>query len=146
MRPRSAVSAVHAETATAAACSNVTLAGLGTSVFALQTASSANVPSPAPNTSSPGRSVVTSAPTDSTTPATSIPITFARGLGSPKKRRPSKGRPVMTCHAPWSTPAARTRTSTSRARGTGVSTSRNSRPSGPQYSSRAIAFMVIPPF
>jgi hypothetical protein len=84
--PRSAAHAVHADTGTAAACSNVTFAGLCTIVFA--GAYSANEPRATPKTSSPGLKSVTRAPTDSTTPATSIPGTGLRGFRGPNARRP----------------------------------------------------------
>jgi hypothetical protein len=83
---RTATSAVGPEMGTAAACSNVTFAGLGTSLFALATAYSAKAPSDistTPTTSSPGRKPVTPAPTAATRPATSRPRTRVRGARMP---------------------------------------------------------------
>src|SRR5215469_2488556 len=64
---------------------------------------------------SPGLTVVTSAPTASTTPAPSWPSTIGRSSG----KRPS---PSTTCRSLWHTPVATVRTSTSRPQGLSIST------------------------
>src|SRR5215471_147672 len=64
---------------------------------------------------SPGLSVVTSAPTASTTPAPSWPRTIGRSSG----KRPS---PSTTWRSLWHTPVATVRTSTSRPQGWSMST------------------------
>ncbi len=68
---------------TAAACTTVRFFGLGASLSARARTYSAKVPSPTPNTSSPGRRVVTPAPTASTRPATSRPRTRFLGARTP---------------------------------------------------------------
>ena len=75
--------AVKPEMATTAACSKVRFAGLGASLFSGARAYSAYEPLPMPNTSSPGWNLVTSLPTASTTPATSVPGTGFLGARSP---------------------------------------------------------------
>src|SRR5271169_1372769 len=64
---------------------------------------------------SPGLTVVTSAPTASTTPAPSWPSTIGRSSG----KRPI---PSTTCRSLWHTPVATVRTSTSRPHGLSTST------------------------
>ena len=64
---------------------------------------------------SPGLTVVTSAPTASTTPAPSCPSTIGRSSG----KRPI---PSTTCRSLWHTPVATVRTSTSRPHGLSTST------------------------
>src|SRR5277367_2542395 len=64
---------------------------------------------------SPGLTVVTSAPTASTTPAPSWPSTIGRSSGN----RPI---PSTTCRSLWHTPVATVRTSTSRPHGWSTST------------------------
>ena len=80
---RRAWSAVVPEMPTAAACSKLRFAGFGASLASGARAYSANVPVPTPKTSSPGWNRVTSLPTASTTPATSIPGTGFLGARSP---------------------------------------------------------------
>ncbi len=75
--------AVVAAMGSAAACSNVRLAGFGTTLSCAAHAYSAKAPRTKPNTSSPGRSPRTFAPTVSTTPAASLPATGIFGLVSP---------------------------------------------------------------
>src|SRR6266508_3824878 len=72
--------AASPETATTAACSKLIPAGLWTSLSSLAAAYSAKEPRAMPNTSSPGRNLVTPDPTSTTVPATSSPGTrcFAR--------------------------------------------------------------------
>ena len=80
---------------------------------------SAKAPSPVPNTSSPARNR-RRRPTASTWPATARPRMRVFGR-SPNPRRTGRyGRPVIRCQTPWSTPAARTRISTSSSPGTGA--------------------------
>src|SRR5581483_3686117 len=106
---------------TTAACSKVTLSGLDTSRSARAATYSANAPRQVPNTSSPGRKVVTRAPTASTRLATSQPRSGFLGARTPKPaRRIAYGVPVSRCQTPWSTPAATTRSSTSPSPATGV--------------------------
>ena len=81
---RTACSAVVAEIGRAAAWTAVRPAGRGATFFSLATAYSANVPSPMPNTSSPGRTVVTPSPTASTRPANSRPRTGLLGRAQPE--------------------------------------------------------------
>src|SRR6058998_1715019 len=64
---------------------------------------------------SPGRTVVTSAPTASTTPEPSCPRTIRRSTG----KRPM---PSTTCRSLWQTPVAAVRTRTSRPDGLSIST------------------------
>ena len=84
---RTACSAVVAEIDRAAAWTAVRPAGRGATFFAFATAYSAKVPSPTPNTSSPGRTAVTPSPTASTRPANSRPRTGLLGVRSPKASR-----------------------------------------------------------
>jgi hypothetical protein len=75
--------AVVAASGTAAARSNVRLAGLRASASsAAQAYSPMGAPLHQPNTSSPGRNCVTSGPIASTYPATSVPRNLAFGPGS----------------------------------------------------------------
>ena len=137
---RRACRAVAADVGTTAACSNVRLAGFGASVSSCPRAYSAKAPLQAPNTSSPGRSRVTPAPTAATRPATSCPATRSFGRRSPKPiSRTRYGRPVMRCQTPGSRPAAWTSTSTSRSPTRGRSTSRSCSTSAEPYSSWTIA-------
>ena len=94
-----------------------------------------------PNTWSPGRSRVTAEPTSSTTPARSQPRIRVFGRRNPNISRAGSGCPAIRCQTPWSSPAARTRTTTSRSFTTrGFSTSPASDSfSGPPYSSWTIA-------
>ena len=75
--------AVVAAMGSAAACSNVRLAGFGATLSSAAHAYSAKAPRTKPNTSSPGCSPCTFAPTASTTPAASLPTTGIFGLVSP---------------------------------------------------------------
>src|SRR5215208_1847712 len=146
-------SAVSAATGTAAACSNVKLAGFGATMkdwnLLLRGAAtrthtySAKAPLLLPpNTSSPGRNCVTSLPTASTVPAKSTPNLLVFGLRSPTCMRATYGVPVREYHSPRFTEAARTRTSTPSSAKSGFSTSWSSRTSGDPYVLRTIAFMV----
>ncbi len=76
-------SAVMPEIAETAACSKLTFSGLCASFDSLAEAYSAKVPLPMPNTSSPTAKRVTSAPTSTTRPATSMPSTGCFGRVSP---------------------------------------------------------------
>ncbi|BAS07042.1 hypothetical protein AHiyo4_04640 [Arthrobacter sp. Hiyo4] len=117
---RTACNAVTPEMGATAASSNVRFVGFVATRSSLAQTNSAKDPSHVPNTSSPSWKRVTPAPTASTTPATSRPRTGILGFFSPKpKRRSRYGRPVIRCHTPWSTPAARTLISTSPSLGTG---------------------------
>ena len=89
-----------ADTPTAAACSNVRLAGFGTKWSSPAHAYSAKAPVHQPNTSSPGRNRVTSWPTASTVPAMSVPGTRFFGLRSPVTMRMTYGTPRMTIKSP----------------------------------------------
>ena len=71
------------EIAETPACSKLTLSGLWTSLDSFAAANSAKVPWPMPNTSSPTAKRVTSRPTWTTRPATSMPGTGFFGLVSP---------------------------------------------------------------
>ena len=85
MRPaRRLCRAASPETATAAACAKLSPAGLRTSLCSRAAAYSANEPLAMPNTSSPARNLVTSAPVATTVPATSSPGTGFFGPRSPK--------------------------------------------------------------
>src|SRR3954447_7616749 len=64
---------------------------------------------------SPARTLVTSSPTASTTPAPSWPSTIGRSVG----KRPT---PSTTCRSLWQTPVATVRTNTSRRSGLSTST------------------------
>ncbi len=111
---RRACTAVTAEVGSAAACSELTVAGLATTLSSAARAYSANDPSQAPKTSSPGLNPVTCPPTASTVPATSQPRTCCLGRRRPNPiTRTRYGRPLIRCHTLGSTPAARTRTRTS---------------------------------
>ena len=137
--------AVTPEIGTAAACSKVHAAGLATSRSTPATARSAKAPVGAvPSTSSPATSSVTPSPTAATTPASSRPSTGCFGRRTPKASRISRGSPCITCHAPRSTPAALTSSSTSPAPGTGSGRSSSRTCSVPPYSVRTIACMVPP--
>src|ERR1017187_2867176 len=129
---------------TAAASSNETLAGFSASASSDAAAYSANAPRHQPNTSSPGRSRVTPAPTASTCPATSTPRTGFFGLRSPYNGagRAMYGRPLMIAQSPGLTAAARTRTNTSWSPIAGLSISLSSRTSPEPYLSWTIAFIV----
>src|SRR6266540_2304988 len=142
---RTAWSAVTPETGTAAACSKVSLAGLGTSLSARAIANSAKEPGATPITSSPGWNVVTFAPTASTVPATSHPRTRSFGPPNPITGRAMYGCPVIRCHTSGPAPAACTRTSTSLSPTTGSSTSCSLRTSAEPYVSCTIAFIATPP-
>ena len=87
---RSARRAVSPDIGTAAASSNVSPAGFGTSWPAVAAATSAKAPACActsPKTSSPTRRPLTCLPTCSTTPARSQPRTRVRGRRSPMATR-----------------------------------------------------------
>ena len=93
------------------ATSNGSPAGFGASVAVRAVASSANVPSPVPNTSSPGFRSSTPSATDSTTPARSQPRTGSDGPFSPPIiGRAIRGQPRIRRQSPALTDAARTRT------------------------------------
>src|SRR6266498_1165096 len=140
---RTACSAVTAEMGVTAACSKEMPAGFAASRPCGAAAYSANEPlSHVPYTSSPGRKRVTPVPTAATTPARSRPRTVTLGLRSPNPMaRMRNGSPVMRCHTPGSTPAARTWTSTSSSPIEGRSMSRSSSTSAEPYLSWTIAFM-----
>ncbi len=122
-----------ADTPTAAACSKVRLAGFSTTWPSLADAYSAKAPVHHPNTSSPGRSCVTSLPTASTVPAMSVPGTWFLGLRSPVASRMRYGEPVMTITSPTWMDAARTRTRTSWSPISGGSMARGARTSAEPY-------------
>ncbi len=87
MRPaRRPWRAASPETATTAACSKLSLAGLRASLSSRAAAYSANEPRAMPNTWSPARNLVTSAPAAATAPATSSPGT---GFFGPRNPKPS---------------------------------------------------------
>jgi len=75
--------AVTPEDGMAAACANVSPAGLAASVSARATAYDAQLPLPVPNTSSPTWNRVTAGPTSTTTPARSVPMTAVLGARRP---------------------------------------------------------------
>src|SRR3954462_8170206 len=131
---------------TAAACSKVSLAGLGTTLSDSARAYSANEPSKRPSTSSPVRSPRTFAPTASTTPAPSTPATRGFGLVRPTvpMSRATYGSPRTMCQSYGLRAAACTRTSTSSAPSRGGSVSTNCRMSGEPNRSWTIAFMTTP--
>ncbi len=134
--------AVDADTPTEAACSNVRLAGFSRNWSSVARAYSANAPATHPKTSSPGRRRVTSLPTASTVPATSVPGTRFFGFRSPVARRMMNGEPVMRIQSPTWIDAAWTRTSTSSSPISGLSISCASRTSAEPYRSWTMAFMV----
>lgn len=105
--------AVLPASGTAAACSNVRLSGFGSTTSWEAHTYSANAPSASPNTSSPGRSRVTSLPTASTRPAKSVPRIRSFGARSPNTSLARYGSPRMRCQSRALTAAAWTRTSTS---------------------------------
>jgi hypothetical protein len=76
---------LNAATGTAAACSNVRLAGLSTILSSRAQRYSANAPSPVPNTSSPGWNCVAFVPTASTRPEMSV-----SGIGLPRPAQPHR--------------------------------------------------------
>jgi hypothetical protein len=78
--------AASPETATVAACSKLSLAGLRTSFSSRAATYSANEPRPMPNTSSPTWNLVTPTPVEVTMPATSSPGTRCFGPRNPKPR------------------------------------------------------------
>ena len=126
---------------TAAACSKVRPAGLGTTRSAAAQAYSANAPRQNPSTSSPVRSPRTFAPAASTTPAASIPATRAFGLVRPTPMsRATSGSPRKMCQSAGLSAAACTRTSTSPAPTSGRSVSASRRTSGGPNLSWTIAF------
>ncbi len=126
----------------AAACSNVRLAGLGATLFSAAHANSAKAPRTNPNTSSPGCSPCTSAPTVSTTPAASVPTTGIFGLVSPiPMSRATFGSPRTMCQSAGLRAAAWTRTSTSSAPTSGRSVSTSRSVSGGPNRSWTMAFM-----
>ncbi|WSA57321.1 hypothetical protein OIE67_22710 [Nonomuraea fuscirosea] len=122
--------AVTPTTGSAAACSYDSSAGFRTTVRSEARTSSANAPAPLrlvpPSTSSPGFSLVTSAPTASTTPAKSLPT--PRGKARPVMRRIS---PLRIFQSIALAAAAFTRTRTSPRPGRGGSKSSSRRTSGP---------------
>src|SRR5215210_7203655 len=130
---------------TAAACSKVSLAGLGTTRSASARAYSANEPSKRPSTSSPARTSRTFAPTASTTPAPSTPTTGGFGLVSPTTpmSRATYGSPRTMCQSWGLSAAAWTRTRTSSGPIWGSSMSTNRRTSGGPNFSWTIAFMTF---
>ena len=92
------MSAVTPETAAAAACSKLRRSGLRQSWSSRAQVNSANVRDDAPNTASPTLKRVTSAPTASTTPLTSMPSTRCFGFVRPVASRIAYGMPAMRCH------------------------------------------------
>ena len=115
---RRLLSAIRPTVGTAAASSKLIVDGLCASPFSGAVAYSANAPplrhwrTPrrvSPKTSSLGWNRVTTRPTDSTTPATSVPGTRIVGRRTPDPmRRSAAGWPVTTCHTSGCTDAART--------------------------------------
>src|SRR5262245_57462492 len=85
---------------------------------------------------SPGFTLVTSAPTASTTPAPSWPSTIGRSSG----KRPW---PSTTCRSLWQTPVAAVRTSTSRPHGLSISTDSTASGSWTFRKTAAWVFMLI---
>jgi hypothetical protein len=83
---------------------------------------SARVPSPVPNTWSPGRKRATFGPAASTSPARSIPSRPPLGRRSPIAGRASHGMPVIAYQSAGLTDAALTRTRTSPSAASGRST------------------------
>src|SRR2546428_618758 len=138
---RSPWRAVNPAMGTAAASSNVRLAGFGANLFSAAHTYSAKAPPRWPNTSSPARNWDTFLPTASTCPAMSTPATSLFGLRSPDDMRRRYGRPRMMCQSAALTEAARTRTSTLSASTTGLGTSLSCRSSGEPYVSWTIAFI-----
>ncbi len=134
--------AVVAAMGSAAACSNVRLAGFGTTWSCAAHAYSAKAPRTNPNTSSPGCSPRTSAPTASTSPAASLPTTGIFGLVSPiPMRRATYGSPRRMCQSAGLRAAAWIRTSTSSGRTSGASMSTIRSVSGVPKRSWVIAFI-----
>ena len=131
---RSACRAESAATGTAAACSNVRLAGFSANLPSTVHAYSANAPLHVPKTMSPGWNCVTPLPSASTCPATSTPRRGHLGLRNPVAMRTSCGVPRMKCQSSGFTDAARTRSNTSPSFGTGRSISANRRTSAVPYS------------
>ena len=80
-------------------------------------------PLTSPNTSSPTRWRVTSAPTATTTPATSAPGMVRCGRRRPRAGRANIGRPVVKCQSSALTDAERTATRTSAGPISGTATS-----------------------
>ena len=139
--------AVVAAIGTAAACSKVRLAGLGTTLSAAAHAYSANAPRANPSTASPARSCRTFAPAVSTTPATSIPATRALGLVSPTPiSRAISGSPRKMCQSAGLTAAACTRISTSPSPTSGRPVSTSRRTSGGPNLSWTTALITSCPF
>ena len=85
----------------------------------LPQAYSANAPWADPKTSSPGLSLVTLLPADSTVPDTSAPSRGDLGLPRPMMRRANPGVPRMKCQSYGLTEAALTRISTWSSAGVG---------------------------
>ena len=132
---------------TAAACSKVRPAGLGTTKSAAAHAYSANAPRKKPSTSSPLASPRTFAPAASTTPAASIPATRAFGLVSPTPiSRATSGSPRRICQSAGLSAAACTRTSTSSGPASGRPVSDSRSTSGGPNLSWTIAFTGFCPF
>ena len=135
-------SAVVAAMGSAAACSNVRLAGFGATLSSAAHAYSAKAPRTNPNTSSPGCSPRTFAPTASTTPAASLPTTGIFGLVSPiPMSRATFGSPRRMCQSAGLRAAAWIRTSTSSGRTSGASVSASRSVSGGPNRSWMIAFI-----
>ena len=139
---RSAWRAVQPAMGTAAACSKVTSGGFTAKSSSVPRTYSAKAPPLEPNTSSPGRSCVTLAPTSSTRPATSRPGMLLFGRRSPNERRMKYGSPRTRCQSTGLTDAALTRTSTLFASIVGSEISRSSSSSGGPYSWLTIAFIA----
>ena len=118
-------------------------AGLWTSVSSSARAYSAQAPDDGqvqtPKTSSPGANRVTVLPVASTVPAMSNPGTPNFGPRRPLVNRTGKGEPRTPKTSPMWSPAAWTRTSTSRSPIAGRSISRLTSTSGPPYRSWTIA-------
>ena len=96
-----------------------------------------------PNTRSPTANSVTSSPTSSTTPASSLPRMRHFGRSNPVKYRAMNGSADRNPQSERLTVVATTRMSTSSGLGLGRSTSSRWSTSGPPYRSCVIAFISI---
>src|SRR5689334_6456157 len=113
-----------------AAAPNDTLGGLSASLSSVVQTYSAYAPLAIPNTSSPGRNLVTAAPTASTIPETSPPNDFSRGSRHPAIRRMKTLGMVNGRHSMAFTEDECTLSSTWFGAGTGFSLSCNSSTAG----------------
>src|SRR4030042_3043071 len=133
---------------TAAASSNVILAGFSLNAFSGTHTYSAKAPKPngkdkSPQISSPGRKCFTFLPTASMRPAISDPSILCIGFRGPVKR--ALHVPLRISRSAAFKDAACTFTSASSSLGVGFSTSLSSRTSGAPYFVHTIAFMVFSP-